>query len=302
MMCYTCRMIISASRRTDIPAFYCEWFMNRIRAGFCTVPNPFNTKQISHISLLPRDVNAIVFWTRDPRPLIPYLPELDRLGHRYYFQFTLLGYPRLLEPHAPSLDAAVAAFKTLSGLVGPDRVIWRYDPILLSSITGAAYHIQAFRQIAALLKSSTRRVVISLFDPYHHAIKRLESLKTEGLDMTIAEQIDRQLGVLVPALVDTAADIGLEIASCADTYGLSRFGVPPGKCIDDTLIQRLFGIQVPSNKDPGQRKACHCAPSKDIGVYNTCIFGCLYCYAAQSFERAKENFKAHNPRAEELRW
>ncbi len=122
-------MIISASRRTDIPAFYAEWFMQRIRAGYCTVPNPFNRGQVSTISLAPEDVDAIVFWTRFPRPLLPHLDELDRCGYRYYFQFTLLDYPRSLETHRPDVRQAVEAFRTLAERIGPERVIWRYDPI-----------------------------------------------------------------------------------------------------------------------------------------------------------------------------
>lgn len=295
-------MIVSASRRTDIPAFYAEWFMNRIRAGACTVPNPFNANRSSRISLLPQDVDTIVFWTRNPRPLMPHLPELDSLGYHYYFQFTLLGYPKLLEPNSPPLETSLATFQKLSNEIGPDKVIWRYDPILLSNRTDAEYHRQAFLKIATALRRSTHRVVISLFDPYHYAIKRLEGLKKEGLEITKPAEMDQQLQELIPTCLEIAAGAGLEISCCADTYGLARFGVPAGKCIDDALIHRLFGIQVSSNKDPGQRKACGCVPSKDIGVYNTCLFGCRYCYAVQNFERARAKYGAHDPGAEALGW
>jgi hypothetical protein len=132
-------MIISASRRTDIPAFYTPWFMNRIREGFCTVPNPFNRQQISRICLLPADVDVIVFWTRNPRPLITHLDELDQRGYRYYFQFTLLDYPRLIDVKMPGLAASVETFCRLSERVGPERIVWRYDPMVLSNQTGVDF-------------------------------------------------------------------------------------------------------------------------------------------------------------------
>src|SRR5512135_950390 len=128
-------MIISASRRTDIPAFYSRWFMNRVRAGYCTVPNPFNANQVKRISLLPEEVDVIVFWTRNPRPLFPFLKELDVRGVRYYFQFTLLDNPRSIDPKTPPAESALQTFRALSEQVGPARVIWRYDPLVLSQIT-----------------------------------------------------------------------------------------------------------------------------------------------------------------------
>src|SRR5262249_45409981 len=133
-------MIISASRRTDIPAFYAEWMINRIRAGFCTVPNPFNRHQVSRVSLCPEHVDVIVFCTWNPRPLMGRLGELDSRGLRYYFQFRILGYPRELDPKSPSVTAAVETFKALSDHLGPSRVIWRYDPLIFTSLTTAAFH------------------------------------------------------------------------------------------------------------------------------------------------------------------
>ena len=149
-------MIISASRRTDIPAFYAPWFMNRMRAGYCTVPNPFNRSQVSRISLRPEDVDVIVFWTRNPRPLLPALDELDDRGYRYYFQYTLLDNPRTLDPKSPPVDAAIATFQTLAERIGPARVIWRYDPSVLSSATGADFHLERYARIAAALRQGVK--------------------------------------------------------------------------------------------------------------------------------------------------
>ena len=175
-------MIISASRRTDIPSFYSQWFINRIRAGFCTVPNPFNYKQISHISLLPKDVDVIVFWTRNPNPLIPYLGELDERGFRYYFQYTLLGNPRSLETKTPSLASALDTFRKLSEVVGPQKVIWRYDPIVFSSITDIQFHIENYVQISNILRGYTHRSVVSIMDFYKKMKKRFRVLEEQGIE------------------------------------------------------------------------------------------------------------------------
>ena len=139
-------MIISASRRTDIPAFYSEWFMNRIRAGYCTMVNPYNRNQVSYVSLQPEDVDVIVFWTKNPLPLIHHLKELDDRGFRYYFQYTLTGYPVSIEPNVPGIDKEIDTFKKLSGLIGPAKVIWRYDPIK-STPTYSIFCLKRFRSI-----------------------------------------------------------------------------------------------------------------------------------------------------------
>ena len=137
-------MIISASRRTDIPAFYAEWFMRRIRAGYCTVPNPYNRKQVAKVSLAPDAVDVIVFWTRNPRPLLPHLAELDRCGYRYYFQYTVMDNPRAIDPKSPAADAAIKTFRELAGIVGAERIIWRYDPIVISAATPAEFHLSTY--------------------------------------------------------------------------------------------------------------------------------------------------------------
>ena len=159
-------MIVSASRRSDIPAFYAQWFINRIRGGYCTVPNPFNPRQVSRVSLLPEDLDVIVFWTRNPRPLFPYLDELDQRGCRYYFQYTLLGYPAQIDPHSPPRAAAISTFEELAVRIGPQRVIWRYDPLVFSKLTGADYDAENYARLAAALNGATQRSVVSLVDMY----------------------------------------------------------------------------------------------------------------------------------------
>jgi hypothetical protein len=294
-------MIISASRRSDIPAFYAPWFINRIRAGFCTVPNPFNPRQVSRISLLPEDLDVIVFWTRNPRPLFPYLDELDQRGCRYYFQYTLLGYPDQIDPHSPPRAAAISAFRELAARVGPDRVIWRYDPIVFSKLTGARYHAENYARLAAALEGATHRSVISLVDMYAKTRRRIEQLNQDGLE--ISEHLDapsQHFDDLMNALVQTAQQNGLSIQSCAEVVDLTVYGAQPGKCIDDQYIAATFGLQVGHRKDPGQRNACGCVLSRDIGMYDSCLFGCPYCYATASIERARRNHAQHDPNSPSL--
>jgi len=289
-------MIISASRRSDIPAFYAQWFINRIRAGHCTVPNPFNRKQISHISLCPEDVATIVFWSRNPQPLIPYLKELDQLGYRYYFQYTVMNNPWLLETMTPSLSTSLRIFKKLSDLIGPERVIWRYDPVVISNITDIEFHTDTYKHIAGNLRDYTQRSVISLMDLYPKLKKRLQSLKDNGVEIVDSnKEFDDRFDALLYTLSGAAEDNKMEIVSCAEDPDLKKYNIQPGKCIDNNYIKRVFGIDVSRKKDPFQREACGCVESRDIGVYDTCVSGCQYCYATSSFEKAKAQHENHNP-------
>ena len=294
-------MIISASRRTDIPAFYAPWLMNRLRAGFCTVPNPFNRNQVSRISLLPQDVDAIVFWTRNARPLLAHLAELDDRGYRYYFQYTILDNPRLVDQKTPPLEQAIATFQALAAHVGPQRVIWRYDPIVLSEQTDAAFHLDRYAWIAEQLAGCTTRSVISVLDRYKKAEGRLRAVAEQGL--AIAGEADDTwpgFAALIQGMVQSATANGMEIVSCAEEIDLARYGVRPGKCIDDDYIFAAFGLRVGGTKDPSQRAACGCIASRDIGMYDSCLFGCQYCYATSSFDRARANHAAHDPLATSL--
>lgn len=294
-------MIVSASRRTDIPAFYAPWFMNRIRAGYCTVPNPFNRRQVSTIALRPEDVDIIVFWTRNPRPLFDGLAELDARGYRYYFQFTLLDNPRQIDPKTPSVAAAVVTFRELAARIGSERVIWRYDPIVLSNATGPDFHLERYAQIAGQLRGYTQRSVISVMDMYRKAAKRLEALAPQGIVIEGADAGQApEFARLMTGLAHIAAENGMEIQSCVEELDLMRFGIRPGKCIDDDYIARVFGLQLTLGKDPSQRAACGCVASRDIGMYDACLFGCTYCYATGSFARAGENYASHDPAGESL--
>jgi hypothetical protein len=294
-------MIISASRRTDIPAFYSKWFINRIRAGYCTVPNPFNLNQISKVSLNPEDVEIIIFWTRNPQPLIPYLKELDNLGYSYYFQYTILNYPRIIDSKSPSIKAAIKTFCDLAEKVGNQRIIWRYDPIIFSELTDAQFHYDSYKHIAESIRGYTQRSVISIMDKYNKNKKRMSQLAENGAAL-LPDNVEEQpwFDGLMNSLVDIANRNGMEIVSCAEKLDLNAYGIRAGKCVDEDFIEQVFGKKVVNKKDPFQRKECGCVVSKDIGIYDTCLYGCQYCYATRSFELAYHRYVKHDPTSPSL--
>ena len=294
-------MIISASRRTDIPAFYPQWFINRIRAGYCGVPNPYNSQQVAYISLAPQDVDVIVFWTRNPRPLFPYLDELDRLGYCYYFQFTLLDYLRQIDAHTPVSSMSITTFRELTNRVGPERVIWRYDPIVFSELTPPEFHRRSYSRLARALCGASKRSVISVMDVYAKAQARLQLMAEEGATLRSKQDYPpEEFDQLMHTMAKSAAANGMEVFSCAEELNLRGYGILPGKCVDDDYIEQVFGLNVIHTKDPNQRKFCGCVLSKDIGMYDSCLFGCSYCYATMDFKRSKERHAQHDPNSPSL--
>lgn len=289
-------MIISASRRTDIPAFYALWFMNRIRDGYLFVQNPFNAHKYSRVDLSPQKVDAIVFWTKNPRPILQYLDELDQKGYRYYFQFTLTGYPQVLEPSVPKIDVGLNIFKELSKKLGADRVVWRFDPIILSDITNEDFILRTFERIAKDLCNYTKRVVISFADFYKKVTNNLQRVENEMhikfYDISLhMDQIIR----ISSYLSEIAYKNSMQIFSCAEKYDLAKYGVEHGKCIDDNLIKNLFGNSLHVKKDKYQREECGCVQSLDIGQYNTCTHDCVYCYATYNKQMAHIKRSLHDP-------
>jgi len=291
-------MIISASRRTDVPAFYSDWFMKRVEAGYCDVPNPFNPKQVTDVSLKPEDVEVIVFWTRNASPLLPHLNELQLKGYRSIFLFTVMNNPRAVDPRCPSLKEAMAAFKTLSDRIGPERVIWRYDPLVFSNTTSPDFHKKTYETIARELQGYTIRSIMSVVNVYRKTRQRLTALREKGVELTECQ--GEAFAELMRFMGCAARDNGMALSSCALDRDLTAYGILPGQCIDDHLIEEVFGLEVNHTKDPSQRKACGCVISKDIGMYDTCLYGCAYCYATTSFDKAKENYRKHDPDAPSL--
>ena len=275
-------MIISASRRTDIPAFYSDWFMNRVREGFFYRVNPFNSNQVSGFSLKPEHVDAICFWTKNPKPLMQYLDELDQIGLNYYFQFTLNPYGKEFEPNVPSLAQRIETFQQLAERIGAKRVVWRYDPVILTTATNVDWHLEQVESIAQQLGTSTERLVFSFYDFYGKGRGRLHAA-LEGTGIVL-EDITRHenrpdLDAIVKGFKATADRHQLDIFSCSEDFDLAANGIEHGACIDGTLIQQLFGGEPSTKKDKNQRPACGCVESVDMGIYNTCQFRCSYCYA-----------------------
>ena len=280
-------MILSVSRRTDIPACYSEWFFNRLRAGYVCVRNPMNFHQVSRIALTPDVVDGIVFWTKNPLPMLPRLDELQR--YPYYFQFTLNAYGPDLECGLPSKnDVLLPAFRALSEKIGPERVIWRYDPILLTTRYTVQYHLHYFEELARRLSGYTRKCIISFVDLY-----RSTRSNTKGLGLAPLTTVEMYL--LAQGLAEIAGRYGLVLESCAEEITLEPFGISHGHCIDRELLEQLLGCRLDLGKDKNQRAACGCTASIDIGMYNTCRNGCKYCYATYSLALTARNAAAHDP-------
>ncbi|MFV9510939.1 DUF1848 domain-containing protein [Tepidibacillus sp. LV47] len=291
-------MIISVSRRTDIPAFFGEWFMNRIKAGYFYSVNPFNPKQVKKISLKPEDVDVFVFWTKNPKPFIKYLEPLNKKGYQYYFQITLNDYPKVFEPNVPPVHERIETFQELSRKIGKNKVIWRYDPIIVSNITPIEYHLEKVEKIAGQLKGYTCRLTISFLDFYGKVDKRLRKLEERyGIvlkDIT-TEEYQKDIIHLSTHLSEIAKKNGMEIQTCAEKLNLDSWGIQHGSCIDDQFIQSVFQMDKKFKKDKNQRKECQCVASIDMGIYNTCRFQCSYCYANYSETSISNRLKKHHP-------
>jgi DNA repair photolyase len=244
---------------------------------------------------------VIVFWTKNPAPLLPCLDELDHLGLRYYFQFTLNDYPRLIEPGMPDLAERLDTFARLAARVGKERVIWRYDPVLLTAGTDWRYHRERFAALVDRLAPSTGRVIVSIADHYRGAAQRLAGLAAQGYPVLELARFDLEYPRLFGEMAERAVKAGLEIYSCAEPVDLQPLGIRPGKCIDADYLRRVFGITVAAKKDRSQRPECGCVASQDIGAYDSCVHDCVYCYATRNQRTARRNFQNHRPEATSLR-
>ena len=274
-------MILSVSRRTDIPNYYSDWFFSRIKEGFLYVRNPMNVHQISKINLSPDVVDCIVFWTKNPANMIEKLNYLK--NYAYYFQFTLTGYGKDVEPNLPNKrEELMPTFKRLSEKIGKEKVIWRYDPILISKRYTMDYHLKAFEEIACNLADYTEKVVISFVDLYSKTQRNTRELDIK--QMTNEEMIS-----LAGKMAQIASKYNLIIESCAEQINLQEVGIQHGSCIDKKLIERILGCKLIVEKDKNQRGECGCFESVEIGTYNTCLNGCKYCYANFNDNKVKEN-------------
>lgn len=264
-------MILSVSRRTDIPNYYSDWFLDKVSNGYLYVRNPMNNHQVSKIEINPEVIDCIVFWTKNPKNMIPRLDELKE--YPFYFQFTLTPYGKDIEPGIPSKrDELIDTFITLSNKIGKERVIWRYDPILINNRYTLEYHMKAFNEIASRLKGYTEKVIISFIDSYAKIKKNMRLLEIADISEGDMNSIARELAII-------AKRNNLIIETCAELIDINEYGISHGKCIDDNLVSRITGYKLDIKKDKNQRKECGCMESIDVGAYNTCINGCKYCYA-----------------------
>ncbi len=280
-------MILSVSRRTDIPNYYSEWFFNRIKDGFAYVKNPMNPHQVSKINLSPDMVDCIVFWSKNPKPMINRLDELSM--YHYYFQFTLTGYGKDVECNVPhKMENMIPVFQELSKRTGKEKVIWRYDPIIFTNRYTPEYHLEAFAQIAAALNGFTEKCVISFVDAYAKNKKNLERLGVCEIDRKEQLEFAKQIS-------EIAKRNGMITGSCSESINLEECGIEHNCCIDKTLIEKITGSRLNVKKDKNQRQECGCMASVEIGTYNTCKNGCSYCYANFSKESVAKNCSKYDP-------
>lgn len=327
-------VIISASRSTDIPAFYAKWFFNRLVKGYCVWYNPFNQKP-TYVSFA--KCKVIVFWTKNPEPIIPFLPELDKRGIHYYFQVTLNDYEdEGFEPCVPKLQHRIKVFKQLSSLIGKDKVIWRFDPLVVTPYLSIRQLMAKVWYIGSQLKGYTNKLVFSFIDVAGYRKVQNNLVKETGL---FSKDSVKNAEFTLPQMNEVAEDMmkmreawrnqgwHISIATCAERIDLEKYSIEHNRCIDGELIEQLwpndkeliyylhtgklpepdlFGNvpEIPSTyknlKDKGQRKVCGCMISKDIGMYNTCRHLCVYCYANTSKELVLKNKRKHSDNSESI--
>lgn len=261
-------MIISASRRTDIPSYYSDWFINRIKNGYVLVRNPMNHLQVSKILLNPNIVDCIVFWTKDAEPFVKYIDELTCLGYKFYFQYTITPYGHDIEPNIRRKDLIVDNLILISEILGRDRVVWRYDPIIINDALDLNYHAYNFERLCYKLHESVHHVVISFVDLYR---------KNKNFNF---HKISTEEGYQIAKIISNIANrYNLKVETCCEDIDLSSYGIEKGSCVDKKIIEKICGYNLDIKIDPNQRTNCLCAQSIDIGSYDTWLHKCNYCYA-----------------------
>jgi hypothetical protein len=330
-------IIVSASRSTDIPAFYAKWFINRLRAGYCVWYNPFS-RQKMYISFA--NCKAVVFWTKNPKPLIPYLKELDERGIHYYFQYTMNDYGKEnFEPNVPPIEKRIETFKELSQQIGKERVIWRFDPLVVTPQLSPRELLTRIWHIGNQIKGCTDKLVFSFIDVngyrkvQSNLVKETNSFTEESIENS--EFTQEQMNEIADGLAkcrDAWAkdDRQISLGTCGEKIDLDKYGIEHNRCIDGELMKRIFAndsnlvhylnygkmpekekslfdaetklklLSPEKIKDKGQRKLCGCMISKDIGMYNTCSHFCVYCYANTSKEIVRKNQAKHNDNSESI--
>lgn len=285
--------IISASRRTDIPAFYMPWFMRRLDAGMVSYPNPFGGQRCT-VSLRPEHVHSFVFWSKNFAPFLPHLDAIRDRDTRFYCHYTITGAPRFIEPHVPDWEQGVDTFRALVEKTSPRHVQWRFDPILIAEGLPPEFYSARFRQIAQALSGLTERCYFSFASFYGKVERRLTQAGIRYNDPPLAEK-----HALIHTLADTAEQVGITLYACCQD-DLIGGRVKQAHCVDGDLLAELFPDRPLVSAQRPTREACGCFASRDIGIYNTCVHGCVYCYANQSHAGAESRQEAHNVAGEML--
>lgn len=295
-------MIISASYRTDIPAFYGEWFSNRLRAGYCKAINPYSG-QIYSVDLSPEQVDGFVFWTKNIGPLLKYLPEVQTRNIPFVVQHSITGYPHELEARVAPVTPVVESLKRLADEYGPERIVWRYDPILFTSLTPFDWHKENFARLARRLEGLTDEVIISFAQVYRKTARNMDIAAHEygfTWESHRSEEFVLEYGlVLTKELAQIAYTYGMHISICSQQKFVIEGVSQEARCVDADRLTRVAGEPVIA-KERGNRTECRCHASKDIGDYDTCPHGCVYCYAVNNRDLALNRYKQHNPESEFL--
>lgn len=290
-------MIISASYKTDIPAFYGEWFRNRLDAGFCRMTNPYNRRQKISISLQKDDVDGFIFWTKNLGPFMNVLEEVHARAFPFVVQYTINGYPRALESRVVDAQKAVKNFRSAADIYGSDSMIWRYDTIIFSTLTDADFHRRNFATLVSDLAGSTDEVVVSFMQLYRKTRRNMTEAAREGTFMWYdpASETKREL---LADLVELAGAHDMRLSVCTQPE-LMVPGAQEARCVDGERLMKVAD-QYFRTKIRGMRTGCGCYEAKDIGEYDTCPHGCVYCYAVHQRPLALKRYQSHDPRGEYL--
>ncbi|UAL07330.1 MAG: DUF1848 domain-containing protein [Candidatus Methanogranum gryphiswaldense] len=283
-------MIICASRRTDVPAFHAEWMMNRLRAGYVLVRNPVANNVVYKLDLTRKNIDCIVFISKDPRPIIPYLKEIGSMGYMYTFQITMTPYGRELEPGVPFKADIADAFKKISDKIGRDRMVWRYDPVIFNDRMGLEYHRKKFELLCKELEGYTNRCTFSFLDMYGKFGRFTDSGILRGVT-------NDEKDAMAQMMSSMASKCGMTLSYCCADRDLRRFGIEPRGCIDRETM-RALNIPFEDMSMP-LRAGCRCVKNVDIGAYNTCSHNCVYCYANSSNPEVRIE-RIYDPQSEML--
>ena len=276
-------MILNTGSRTDIPAFYSDWFYNRIKAGYVLSRNPYYPAQITKYLLNPEVVDVLVFCTKNPLPMLERISLLSAFD--LFWFVTITPYGKEIEPYVPPKEQVITYFQQLSALVGRNRTSWRYDPIFITDKYSVDYHIEQFRQMAEALSGYTDQCVVSFIDLYEKTKRNFWGIRS----VTREDQIK-----LIDAFSEIAKKNGLQVHLCCENAELVRENVDADGCMSKAVLEKALGCKLNVPQKKMARKECACLLGADIGAYNTCGHGCLYCYANYDRETVVKNRKLHN--------